>query len=208
MALKTFVKISSVNNLTDARYCAGMYVNQLGFNIDPNSDTALAPERFKEITDWLSGVTYVGEFGHAHPDQILETLQSYTGIEVIETNEALHLPILRKSGYQLILRQHIRDSVQLAELINKANNFKHEHVTILLTADSLELDPDMIQMIIDLTNKCDVLLGFGLSASNLMDIIQKTGVKGIALQGGNEIKPGLIDFDTLADILELLEIED
>jgi phosphoribosylanthranilate isomerase len=208
MALKTFVKISAVNNLTDARYCAGMYVHQLGFNIDPNTDTALSPERFKEITDWLSGVRYVGEFGHADPDQIMETLQLYTGIEVIETNEPLYLPILLNSGYQLILKQHIHDSGQLAELIQKADNFNQEQVTLLLTADGLELDANMIQIIADLAHKCDVLLGFGISASNLTETIQETGVKGIALQGGNEIKPGLIDFDTLADILELLEIED
>ena len=48
MALKTFVKISGVNNLSDARYCAGMGVNQLGFNIEDKHPNYTDPQSFKE----------------------------------------------------------------------------------------------------------------------------------------------------------------
>ena len=34
MSLKYFVHVSSINNLSDARYCSGMMVNSLGFDID------------------------------------------------------------------------------------------------------------------------------------------------------------------------------
>lgn len=47
MALKTFVKISGVNNLSDARYCAGMGVNQLGFNIEDKHLIILIHNRLK-----------------------------------------------------------------------------------------------------------------------------------------------------------------
>lgn len=208
MALKTFVKISAVNNLTDARYCAGMYVNQLGFNLDPKSASALSPEMYKQITDWLSGVTYVGEFGDTHPDQILETLALYPGVEVIEITEPLHLPKLSNSGYQLMLNQFVANSSSLDHLIKNAAQFKQHGVTLLLTGDAIELTSNFTGLIAELASQCDVLLGFGIEADNLTEILGNTGVKGIALQGGTEIKPGLIDFDTLADILELLEIED
>ncbi len=208
MALKTFVKISTVNNLTDARYCAGMYVNQLGFNLDPTSTSALSPEMYKQITDWLSGVTYVGEFGNTHPDQIMETLPLYPGIEVIEVTEPLHLPKLSDTGYQIILKQFITNSSNLDNLINNAAQIKQQGVTLLLTGDAVPLTSNFTGLIAELASQCDVLLGFGVEADNLTEILSITGVKGIALQGGTEIKPGLIDFDTLADILELLEIED
>ena len=32
--LKTIVKVSEVNNLSDARYCAGMGVEYIGFSMD------------------------------------------------------------------------------------------------------------------------------------------------------------------------------
>lgn len=60
MALKTFVKISTVNNLSDARYCAGMYVNLMGFNLEEGNKDYMAPEKYQELTDWLSGLEYVG----------------------------------------------------------------------------------------------------------------------------------------------------
>jgi len=41
-----------------------------------------------------------------------------------------------------------------------------------------------------------------------VELVEETGVKGIEMEGGEEIKPGLKDFDELAEILEALEIED
>jgi phosphoribosylanthranilate isomerase len=79
MALKTFVKVSTVNNLSDARYCAGMYVNWLGFNLEESSPDYLSPEKFTEITEWLSGLEYVGEFENSHPDTIRYPLHPNPG---------------------------------------------------------------------------------------------------------------------------------
>ena len=72
MALKTFVKISAINNLSDARYCAGMGVDMLGFALEPTNPDSISPEKYTEIIGWLSGVKFVGEFeqsnqiGRAH----------------------------------------------------------------------------------------------------------------------------------------------
>ena len=41
--LKTLIKVSNINNLSDARYCAGMGVEMLGFSMDE-----LSIEKFKE----------------------------------------------------------------------------------------------------------------------------------------------------------------
>ena len=61
MTLRTLVKISSVNNLSDARYAAGMGVELMGFNLDESSGNIVAPEQFRAITGWISGVKLVGE---------------------------------------------------------------------------------------------------------------------------------------------------
>ena len=36
MKSKKFVKIRGVNNLSDARYCSGMMVDVIGFNLNSN----------------------------------------------------------------------------------------------------------------------------------------------------------------------------
>jgi phosphoribosylanthranilate isomerase len=208
MALKTFVKISSVNNLTDARYCAGMYVNQIGFDIDPDSTDHIFPEKYKEITAWLSGVDYVGEFNDASPEIILETVKQYPGIACIEIKNHTHIPLLLDSGYGLILKKEIASDSDLEDLLSNEVGFPTNHMTLLLTSTTLNAEGNTLTLIRKLAEKFEVLLGFGLSAENVGTLIEDTGIKGIAMEAGDEIKPGLKDFDQLADILELLELED
>lgn len=208
MALRTFVKISSVNNLSDARYCAGMQINLMGFNLEENNKNYTSPEKFKEITDWLSGVEFAAEFDSSSPESILEKLKSYEGIQYIQIQDDLHLSILANSGYSLILHKEIRHQNEMEELSKNATAFVQYDIMVLLTSDNLEIDDVMERKLKELASKCEVLLGFGLDANNVIDLMNKTGVKGIAMEGGDEIKPGLKDFDDLAEILETLEIED
>ena len=59
-----------------------------------------------------------------------------------------------------------------------------------------------------LAKSIQVILGSGISAFNVKKLVDDLGLFGISLEGGEEIKPGLKDFDELADILEELEVED
>lgn len=207
MALKTFVKVSNVNNLSDARYCAGMYVNLMGFNLEDHDPNYVSPEKFKEITEWLSGLEYVGEFEASHPDNILETVKDYE-VSYIQIPEIAHLQMLVNTSYNIILKQSISADQDIQHLISIAPSLRENNVTLLLEADSQTLQPESIIQIKELAKQTPVLLGFGIHPDTVEDILAKTNVKGIALNGGVEIKPGLKDFDELADILEKLEVDE
>ena len=75
MALKTLVKISNVTNLSDARYCAGMGVDMLGFSMDADSPDYIEPKKFAEIRGWVAGVQIVGETQSTDPDVIEQLLE-------------------------------------------------------------------------------------------------------------------------------------
>ena len=62
MYLKYFVYVSSVNNLSDARYCSGMFVDYIGFDFDQNSKNKISIDNFKEIKNWINGPKIVAEF--------------------------------------------------------------------------------------------------------------------------------------------------
>ena len=49
MALSTIVKVGSIRNLSDARYCAGMMVDVLGFSINPNDKNYIKEEETQDI---------------------------------------------------------------------------------------------------------------------------------------------------------------
>lgn len=206
MALKTFVKIGGITNLSDARYCSGMYVNLLGFSVEQTSDKYISPAQFSEITGWLSGLEYVGEFETSNADEALETLKSYPGISWVEHQNLDTLLNLKNSGFTLIYKKDIaevRDHVEeVSETLSEGEIIYH------LTSDNETLSNEDLEVINQLSERCEIILGAGISSENVLDLLTQITFKGIALTGGNEIKPGLKDFDELADILEKIEIEE
>jgi len=61
MALRAPVYAGNITNLSDARYFAGMGVQWLGFQIDPNQTSYLNPQKFREIVGWVTGPALVLE---------------------------------------------------------------------------------------------------------------------------------------------------
>ena len=61
MALITKVKAGSVSSLSDARYFAGMGVDWLGFDIDPDSPHYVSPELYQSLAGWVTGPKRVVE---------------------------------------------------------------------------------------------------------------------------------------------------
>ena len=208
MALKTFVKISTVNNLSDARYCSGMQVNQIGFCLEETDNNFISPEKFKEITGWLSGVEYVAEFTNTHPERILTLIKNYPEIGHIEITEEIHLKMLVNTNFGIILNQRLENTDDIERLIGKSPSYRDFNVTLLLHSETLNISGEIQKKIAELASKCPVLLGFGLQPDSVLELVQNTGIKGISIQGGDEIKPGLKDFDEMAEILETLETED
>ena len=65
MSLKCFVKVGSINNLSDARYCSGMNVDHVGFLMEENNINSIDITNLREISNWISGVKIVGEFNNS-----------------------------------------------------------------------------------------------------------------------------------------------
>lgn len=206
MALRTFVKISSITNLSDARYCAGMYVNLIGFALEEKSEKYVSPSQFEEITGWVSGLEFVGEFDHLPAEDVLEILKSYPSVTWVEHDRIDELIKIKKAGYQVIYKMDLPEVKHMEKDVS--NLLKNEGILFHITSNDDPLTESDKEVISLLTETCDVILGAGLSSENVIELIDELHLKGIALEGGDEIKPGLKDFDELADILEVLEIED
>lgn len=198
MALKTFVKVSGINNLSDARYCSGMEVDQLGFSIQEDGPNYTDPEKFKEIKGWLSGVAYVGEIEADSTKSITDVVKDYEldALQVANKRQVLDaqatgLPVILKTDVSMITVD------TLSDLKDKVSYFLIESVY------AGEVSPD----ILELTSQFPIVLGYGFDADTVVSLTSY-GIKGVALKGGEEISPGLRDFDEMMDILEALEIDD
>ena len=193
MALKTFVKVSGVNNLSDARYCAGMLVDQLGFNVEAVHDNYTDPKAFKEISDWLSGVDFVAEVEDETTN--LSTIKEAYNVQVIQIESIDQIEVASELGLDVIYK-----TKDLDEAVNIWNSFGDKLSYILLETQS-EVSSIQSQVF-------PLVIQGSFSVSIIDTLLENIQPHGIALVGGDEIRPGYKDFDALADILEALEIDD
>lgn len=194
--LKTEVILSRVTNLSDARYAAGMGVNYIGFNINPENDQYVTPEQVKMITGWLSGVSIIGN---------IENLKEYDADEYntgfLQTNNR---SVVEKADNTIFtLDFNIDDQVRthqvLSELKDKVAFFvlnveeavlvSHKNVlTTMCKVFNIFISTNYVGKAIDLT----------------LNEIKPTG---IVIYGSKEEQPGLSSYDGIADILEQIEID-
>ena len=205
MALKTKVKINRITNLTDARYCSGMYVDILGFSLEEGSPHYVSPTQFQEITGWISGIDYAAEFSDLDAYSIERLLADYPSITWIESEDLDTLVQLASMKKKMIYRVQLED---LDTLLPKIDLLRDYEITLHVTSNNKSLAIDAESSINHFLNQLKVFLGAGISPANAGSLCELPGLYGFALDGGDEIKPGLRDFDQLAAILESLELED
>ena len=205
MALKTKVKINRITNLTDARYCSGMYVDILGFSLEEGSSNYVSPTQFQEITGWISGIDYAAEFADLDAYSIERLLADYPSITWIESEDLDALVQLVPLGKKLIYRAQLED---LDTLLPKADLLREHDISLHVTSNNKSVAIDTESSSNPFLNQLNVFLGAGITPANASSLSELPGLYGFALDGGDEIKPGLRDFDQLAAILESLELED
>ncbi len=205
MALSSFVYISDVDNLSDARYSAGMGVDLIGFRLDPHDESSLSSKKFKEISEWISGVKIVGEFGDANPNEVEEALSKFKVDYLLisdasQINEFVHLDI------PLMLSINVNDEMK-SDLASTLNYCSGSVEFFLLESELKKLDKDEHSFIATHATQFPIILGYGVDIENAKTIVDKLNLKGISLKGSAEIRPGYKDFDEMADILEVLEVD-
>ncbi|PIQ21122.1 MAG: hypothetical protein COW65_10980 [Cytophagales bacterium CG18_big_fil_WC_8_21_14_2_50_42_9] len=205
MALNTLTLVSQINNLSDARYCAGMGVDILSFVLTEGQAGYLAPDAINDIAGWIAGVQIAGEFYDSQAEEINQLAEIcnlsqalLTSIYLVDELTMIKVPVIQ----QLIIN---KDTIE-EEFIRNLEVYKDYVSSFLINSDDFTtIDETIIPFLKDIASQFPIILGFGLNKENVLLVAEQVKPMGIALQGGQEIKPGLKSFDALADILELLE---
>lgn len=190
--------IRGINNLSDARYCAGMGADKLTFLLDPALPGALDTKAVKELTGWIAGVELIGEF-----DQL-----SAPEINAIAADCGLDAVLLRSP----------RSAAELAEIAPPVYQELPADATALnqLLPDSVlglvvELAPDTpaktLAALHQLATERPLWLGPGLLPARAHELAASLPLAGLSFPSGDEVKPGLRDFDQLEAVFEALEVE-
>jgi phosphoribosylanthranilate isomerase len=207
MALQTLVLVTNITNLSDARYCAGMGVDLLGFTLAPQDTSYVEPAAFKAITQWVAGVQTVGVLSQAEASELETLLQTYT-LDYLMAETSADWQALGAVGVPLLCQVGVEEDFT-REWFDYHYKAIHPYVEyFVLVSGQDALSPAALQHIMAIAKNYPVILGSGIDASNVQPLLRTIPLKGIALKGSHEISPGFKDFDDLAAILELLEVEE
>jgi phosphoribosylanthranilate isomerase len=189
MPLSRFVKVGSISNLSDARFCAGMGVDMLGFRALEGSDHYIAPQAFQEIRGWISGPGIVAEvYGVRDTGSLAAIIENYRP-DYLELSWD-ELAFATHTDLPLIL------AIAPGDVARIAGHPLQDRITRLLIPD---FDG---QTAIDTT--LPVLAG--VATQDVSKVLDNNFPEyGLALNGSPEIRPGLKNFDELADVLEKLD---
>ena len=198
--LKTTIKVSNLNNLSDARYCAGMGVEMLGFSMDE-----LDFDKFKEMRGWLAGVQIVGETNSNDVSIIIGLVEKYQP-DYLEVSDWQNIIEIQRIGKPIILKVDFATANLPALFQATKGNVEY---FLLENSDEFGIVDDGILSQLDAWSFLyPIILGFGIKESNANYLLEQTQLTGFALKGGNEIRPGITDNEKLMNILEILETDD
>ncbi len=194
MSLKTLVKVGNISNLSDARYCSGMGVEMLGFQVIEGRDNYIDPKTYQEIRGWLSGPVVVLEvYGLSSETNFNSLIENYSP-DFLELGLA-DITNLPQTSIRFLVSV---DRNSLAKNAEKLKSIKGKIEYIIIN------ESEGLTFIKQLANEYPVLVKLH-SQSNINALLENFDIKGVALNGSKEIKPGLKDYDHLAEVLEQLE---
>jgi phosphoribosylanthranilate isomerase len=188
MALRTFVKVGNITNLSDARYCAGMGADLLGFRAIPGQDNYITPKQFQEIRGWVTGPQIVAElYGMADAGSWSSIQEDYRP-DLVELGLSELSVLAGEPPLPYIL------ALAPGEQVPAGSNPTY----VLVDPD----DPALPQ----LAAKYAVLV-MVRQTSVVQSLLDAGNIKGLTLQGGQEDRPGLREYNELGEILEMLDTD-
>lgn len=208
MQLKTTIKASSVQHLTDARYFAAWGTAWVGFCLSPENPNFLHPQQVKAIVEWLSGPQTVGEFSSEQTLEDIEQVIHYLGLNTVQ---------LAYTGDNLARFKHLAQKTSVIATVSSLDNIEEiakilaPLVSFLIVdiTDWAALETEQLETLKNACTTLPVMLNIDkLDDTLALDILANYPIYGFNLTGGAEEKVGFKSFDEIDPIFEALEDEE
>ncbi|MBX2950956.1 MAG: hypothetical protein KF870_00520 [Leadbetterella sp.] len=180
------VLVKSVTSLSEARYCAGMFVDYISFDLNEESEYYVPKKKLEEIRGWLSGVKILGSLGTADVSLITASLEEYGLDGFLFSPEQFHLLPLVDTPLKVL---EWSDDVALLPFI------PDPEVILLLTSAEAARENQLA----DLDN--EILQGFDFE--NVKSETER--INGFAFMGSFEKQVGISAHSELMEALEYIE---
>lgn len=178
------ILVKNITSLSEARYCSGMMVDYISFDLNPESSDYVDLKEFKEIKNWLSGMKILG---------------SYNTDDIFKIIEALNL--YKLDGFifdenQKSMLEDLDSATKLLEIEN-AENFEPNLNVNFIILKNIKKNASAEQW----SKEYNVLIGYEFDNIDS----QNQEIAGYAFKGSKEVRPGINNYDGLMEALEKLE---
>ena len=188
---KKKILVRNISNLSEARYCAGMLVDFISFELDKNEVNFIDLKKYSEIKGWINGIKLLGNSAFLTPNEIKELIKErdldgfifdYSQIDLIELLDC-----------KIKIAQ-----IPINQLFTIDENIKSKIDYIIIYGEKKDIDEDLLREI-QLT--IPVFLGFNFENVTF----NSENLSGFAFNGTIELKPGFSSYNMLMDALEYLD---
>lgn len=210
MLLKTKVKVSSLTNLTDARYFAAWGVEWLGFNLQEGHSDYQDTQTMKEICGWVEGPKILGEFAFEDLENIQEAIQE-RGLQAVQISQ-IQPSELAEHIEVTVFKEWIMDKAltaqRLHEQLDDASAWVDHQVLDFTkggwTWAEIKAQTDLLEALKEACKKHRLWLDLNYKGENMQEILETLDFEGISIRAGAEEKVGYKSFDDLDGIYDVL----
>ncbi len=190
MIQRPVIYVRQITNLSDARYCAGMGADMLGYVIDPAHPDYVSPKLYQEISGWVAGPKRVVELANAHYDYN-ELIANYSP-DLVHI-QSKFIGDYQLQGLPLIVEADFSDT---SHVVRKIAELKLDVAFLLITGlNGKSVESTSYPMLVEVES----------GIASVMELLDSTKADGVALHGSREQAPGLKDYDHLSRVLEELD---
>lgn len=183
------LKISSITNLTDARFFSAIGANYLGFSFDALNEFNINIAKAKEIINWLHEPIVVGEFGIHQTKEEIEFIAKEMGLNEIQ------IPFLHPQKSQLNFEKFLEVDIESIANIEQSTDY--------FVIKILETEIENLHLKNFISNN-KVFIETDFTKENILTITETLKPFGIQISCKKEEKTGFSAVDKYAEILEIV----
>lgn len=181
-----FIKVSGVTTEEDALFSIGLGANAVGFEFGP-TPRQISPTLAHDIVRRLpQGAFAIGVFRHEMPQRIVE-IANTIGLSGVQVDGPISAEELRYVADRV--NTVLRSVASTANVASWPLDAGIDYV-VLPEADDHHSLVDCLEVFADETLRVPLIASGGLTASNVVDVVQNYPVWGVDVRSGVETAPG------------------
>lgn len=184
-----FINVSGVTTEDDALFSIGLGASAVGFDFGPTPRQISVNAAHDIVRRLPVGATSVGIFRNEMPQRIVE-IANTLGLSAVQIDGAISNEDLSYVSQRVNTVFRMLASTANHDLVKSLEGV--DYVVLPESDDHYSL-MDSLQLFSDIEVRTPIIASGGLSASNVIDIVQNYPVWGVDVRSGVEVSPGVKD---------------